>query len=160
MKLILLIILLAFTRFIYAQDVDRPGAHDHHRHHIGLGAGATSIFNENNLVPGIHLHYYYRLTEHSPVSVGLGYESILDDHTHNTLTSLINYEFMEGFSLSAGPGLTFAKEEGKTHTSLSGHLELLYEFRLGEFHLGPMIGLGIDREDSHASVGIHFGFGF
>ncbi|MCW0484772.1 hypothetical protein [Gaoshiqia sediminis] len=157
MKITILTVLLFFGQLVYAQD--HPENHDHHRNHVGFGLGATSIFAENNLAPGLHVHYSYRLSDHSPFSLGVGYEAILDKHTHSTVTGLLGYE-LGRILISAGPGVTFGKEDGETHRSLSGHLELAYEFSVGDFHLGPMAGFGFDREESHASVGVHVGFGF
>jgi len=111
-------------------------------------------------MPNIHLHYLRKTTVHSDWSVGLGYESILGEHAHQTITALVNYELVPRFTINAGPGISFGTEDGHSHVGLSGHVELLYEFTIGGFHLGPMAGFGFDKDDSHASLGLHFGFGF
>jgi hypothetical protein len=162
MKIRLLVLLVLLVQLTFAQDHHHNHDHDHdsHRNHIGLGLGAASLFAENNYAPVVHLHYLYRVAPHSPVSVGLGFESILDDHTHNTLSALVNYELLPRLSIVGGPGITFAEEEEESHRSMSGHVEMIYEFSVGEFHLGPMLGFGFDKEESHASLGIHIGFGF
>lgn len=164
MRLRLLALFLLLFNFAVAQDHDHSHDHNHnldsHRHHLGLGLGAASLFAENEIAPVVHLHYLYRVAPLSPVSIGLGFESILDDHTHNTISALINYELIPRLSIVGGPGITFAKEDGESHTAMSGHAEMIYEFTVGEFHLGPMIGFGFDKEESHASLGVHIGLGF
>ncbi|KOH44748.1 hypothetical protein [Sunxiuqinia dokdonensis] len=164
MKLPLLALFLLLFSFSFAQDHDHDHDHDHshdlHRHHLGLGLGAGSLFAEKEYAPVVHLHYLYRLTQHSPVSIGLGFESILDEHTHNTVSALLNYEILPRLSIVGGPGITLADEDGESHTSMSGHVEMIYEFTVGSFHLGPMLGFGFDKEESHASLGIHIGLGF
>jgi len=164
MKLPLLAFFLLLFSFSFAQnhdhDHDHEHSHDSHRHHLGLGLGAGSLFAEEEYAPVVHLHYLYRLAPKSPVSVGLGFESIIDDHKHNTFLALVNYEIQPRLSINAGPGITFAEEDGESHTAMSGHVELIYEFTVGEFHLGPMLGFGFDNEESHASLGIHIGLGF
>ena len=161
MKLPLIFLLLFIGLLSFANclpDETNDHNHGHRRHHIGAGINAVSFGSENNLATGVHIHYSWQLSRHSPFSLGIGYEAILDEHTHNTATVLLGYEIGH-INISAGPGFTFAKEDGDSHRSLSGHLELMYEFTVGNFHLGPMAGFGFDGEESHISAGIHMGFG-
>ncbi|WP_299580926.1 hypothetical protein [uncultured Sunxiuqinia sp.] len=156
MKIQLLAFILLLSNAALAQEHE----HDHHRHHIGIGVGGSSLLSEYDLALGTHLHYLYRIRPHSPLSVGLGFESVWDEHTHNTITALLNYRILPRLSVNIGPGYSFAKEEDETHKALSGHLEVLYEFTVGEFHIGPMLGFGFEKEESHASLGLHLGLGF
>ncbi|MGQ7868267.1 hypothetical protein [Sunxiuqinia sp. sy24] len=156
MKFRLLAFVLLISNLVFAQEHD----HEHHRHHLGVGVGGASLLAENEQALGTHLHYLYRVAPHSRLSVGLGLESVWGEHTHNTITALLNYNILPRLSVNVGPGYSFAEEEGESHKALSGHLELLYEFSIGEFHLGPMLGFGFEKDESHASLGIHLGFGF
>jgi hypothetical protein len=62
-------------------------------------------------------------------------------------------------SFNAGPGLVFGSHDGETEILPAFHTEAVFEFNLGGIHIGPMAGFGIDKEESHFSVGVHLGFG-
>lgn len=156
MKYLTFIFLLFSSIAIFAQHHD----HDHHLNHLGIGTGITSFISEDHSALGYHIHYMRRFNDHSPLSLGLGYEGIAGDHPHHSISALIGYSPFEGLSIKVGPGLTFVDEDGHNESSLSGHLELMYEFELGDFHLGPMIGYGNDGDESHATIGVHVGLGF
>ncbi len=156
MKYLIFISLFFVFNKLSAQDHN----HDHEVNHLGIGFGVTSFFEEGHSAPGLHLHYMHRLNSHSPFSIGGGYEAILGDHEHHSLTGLLGYSPFDRFSIKVGPGLTFANENEHKEVKFSGHLELMYEFELGDLHLGPMLGFGYDGEETHGAVGIHVGFGF
>jgi hypothetical protein len=40
------------------------------------------------------------------------------------------------------------------------HLETAYEFEVKNFHIGPVAGVAVSRDDFHIGFGIHIGFGF
>jgi hypothetical protein len=56
--------------------------------------------------------------------------------------------------------LVFGKHNGETEIFPAFHTEAAFEFNLGRIHIGPMAGFGIDKEESHFSVGVHVGLGF
>lgn len=138
--------------------------HDHHsdihKNHLGIGGAASYLSNEDIFAPGFHLHYIRQFGHEFKWGIGAGYEAILDEHTHNGLNLLINYRPIHNLSVIAGPGLVFAKHEGKMETQPAFHTEAVFEFDIFGVHVGPMIGFGIDPEDSHFAVGVHVGFGF
>lgn len=134
--------------------------HDPHNYHIGLGMAAAHVNGEQGLAPGVHLHLLRQLGTHKRWGLGLGYEVILDEHRHNGLNMLFNYRPLHFLSLLAGPGMVMAKHEGKTEIKPAFHTEAVFEFNVGGLHVGPMIGYGADREDSHFSIGVHIGLGF
>ena len=61
--------------------------------------------------------------------------------------------------LSLVPGLGFeGGEDGHKHFGM--HAEFLYEFAIKQFHLGPVLEVAYEKDNSHIGMGIHFGFGF
>ena len=46
------------------------------------------------------------------------------------------------------------------HVDPSLHVETVWEFPVGDFHLGPAAEFAIDRHDVHATLGVHLGVGF
>lgn len=139
--------------------------HDHHhddshRYHIGFGTAATYIFGEDILAPGVHVHFIRQLGKQNQWGIGLGYEGVLDEHIHSGINLLMNYRPLPFLILNAGPGIVFGKHEGETEISPAFHTEAVFEFNLAGFHVGPMVGFGVDNEHSHVSVGVHFGIGF
>lgn len=146
------------------EQTDRHKAHDHvhdsHNYHVGIGTAATYLNKEGHLVPGFHLHFIRQLGQHRQWGLGLGFETIVDEHLHNGLNLLLNYRPLSYLSLIAGPGLVFGEHDGETEILPGFHTEAVFEFNLRGLHIGPMIGYGADREDSHFSIGLHIGIGF
>jgi hypothetical protein len=62
-------------------------------------------------------------------------------------------------SFNAGPGVVFENEDGEKEILPALHAESVVEFTIADFHFGPMVGFGINKEHTHFSVGIHLGFG-
>ncbi len=171
-KFFLSILLLSLSIFpAWAQtnvddhDHDQDHSHDHqhtdtHRYHIGFGGAGTYVFGEDMLAPGVHVHFIRQYGKQHKWGIGLGYEGILDEHIHNGLNLLLNYRPLPFLTLNAGPGLVIGKHDGETEISPAFHTEAVFEFNLAGFHVGPMVGYGIDNEHSHVSVGVHIGIGF
>lgn len=133
---------------------------DSHRFHIGFGGAGTYIFGADVLAPGIHVHFIRQMGKHHQWGIGLGYEGIVDEKVHNGLNLLLNYRPVSFLTINTGPGLVIGKHDGEMEVSPAFHTEAVFEFNLAGFHVGPMIGYGIDNEHSHVSVGVHFGIGF
>lgn len=133
---------------------------DAHKNHLGIGAAAAYLTSEKVAAPGFHLHYIRQFGHENRWGIGAGYEAILDEHTHNGLNLLVNYRPVSFISLNAGPGIVFGKHEGKTELNPAFHTEAVFEFDILGVHAGPMIGFGIDPEETHFAVGVHVGFGF
>jgi hypothetical protein len=158
---LLLFIAFGFVSYAFA---DEPRKHDHrhdtHPFHLGFGTAITHIFNEPGIAPGFHLHLIRQFGNELRWGIGLGYEAIADEHLHNGLNLILNLQPVNRFSVNIAPGITLGRHDGKTEILPSGHLEAIYEFDIGKIHLGPMIGYGLDRNDSHVSFGLHIGLGF
>ena len=140
-------------------DHDNHFHADEHKYHIGFGVAATHITGEPGIAPGIHVHFIRQLGSQNRWGLGLGFEGILDEHSHNGLNLLVNYKPLKQLSINAGPGIIFSEHDGEREISPGFHTEIIYEINLGKLHLGPMAGFGIDKEASHFSVGVHVGIG-
>jgi hypothetical protein len=136
--------------------------HDHsneHKHHLGVGFAASHISEKAGLKPGFHIHYLRQIGESEHWAMGLGYESVLTDPSHNSVNFLMNFRPIHMISINAGPGLVFGKHEDEFEVNPAFHTEAVLEFEINKLHIGPLIGYGFDKEDSHFSFGIHLGFG-
>lgn len=163
MCLIIGLNLLVFN--VFGQDVeysdrDHIHVHENHKYHVGIGVSGTHFLEEKGLAPGVHLHAIRQLGLEKNWGLGLGYEVVVEEKLHNTITLMGSYHFFDFLSLTAGPGLVFGIHEGKKELYPAFHMELVSEIERGQFHIGPMIGAGLDKEHSHISFGIHGGFGF
>ncbi len=155
------LILLIWVFFCIANESTQAQEHNHEhsKYHLATGLGATWLFAEEVVMPGIHFHAMRNIDDHGKYSAGLGFETLLDEHAHHTVSFLVGYSPIERLTIEAGPGWTFSKHEGAWENGLSGHLECIYEFEWKGIHLGPMAGVGFDHEETHFSLGLHVGIG-
>ena len=156
-------ILLTFIAFSVSgqhNEEDHHHLHDSHKYHLGFGIAGTYLTGEAGLAPGFHIHFIRQLGEEKHWGIGLGYEAIIEENLHSSLNLLANYHPFDFLSFIAGPGLVFGNHDGETEILPAFHTEAVFEFNLGGIHIGPMLGFGIDREESHFSLGVHVGFGF
>lgn len=156
---LLAVLLLIFIIPVFGQETDIH-EHEHHNYHIGIGFAGTHISGEQGIAPGFHLHFLRQVGESRNWGLGLGFETLKKENLHNSVNFLANYHPFQFLSLNAGPGLVFEKHDNKTEISPAFHTEAVLEFDLNEIHIGPMVGFGFDKEDTHFSLGIHVGFGF
>lgn len=139
---------------------DHDHVHDLHNWHLGFGSALTKIKGEDKLAPGLHFHLIRQIGHERKFGIGLGYEAIVDKHSHNGLNLIFNVVPFDKLSFNISPGLTFTEHDNNAEIKPSGHLEVIYEIDFRKIHIGPMIGYGFDKEDSHFAAGIHVGFGF
>lgn len=133
--------------------------HSHHEHlwEAGVGVGAAYLGIEKDFAPVYHIHVL-RMLGHTHLSAGLGYEQIADEHSHKTLVAILEYRPWEPVALSFAPGMLFSSEGGESPRA-SMHFEISYGWEFGRFHLGPVMGYGLDADDWHSSIGLHFAIG-
>lgn len=144
---------------LFAQDPDHEGHfHDHHSNEIAIAATSVYILGEKEFAPGLHAHYVYNIP-HSKFGFGVGYERIFDDHNHNLLGVIGSYRPVSQWSINLSPGVLY-KEFRASDFEPALHLETAYEFEVRNFHIGPVAGIAISRDDYHIGVGIHIGIGF
>lgn len=145
--------------------VDSPQEdEDHHHHHsnweAGVAVGGVYLINESGFAPGLHMHLLRRLPKWERVSLGLGLESVFDEHTHFNTAIVAKYDLWKGLSVVLSPGLLFLKHETEWDADFSTHFEMLYEFQVGKIHLGPVIEYSYSKHDKHLMLGLHLGIGF
>ena len=157
MKTLHIIILLAFTQTLAAQSPDSSIHSDNHENEIGIANSPVYLLKEKAFAYSLHAHYIRGLKE-TKFGIGIGYERIFDEHKHNTMGIILSYAPLEHLDLSLSPGITFDDNDAKLNFGI--HLEALYEFEVGIFHIGPVAEFAYAVEDYHVSLGLHFGFGF
>ncbi len=156
MKLIILtIILVVFVATLNAQVRDDHVEETAHRHHLGFAGGGVYVLKEKVFAAGVNLHYNYLFhIKNLNLGTGLGFEAILDRHTHYAANINFTYLPIHALSITAAPGLVFTENE----TAFSVHFETDYAFELDKIHLGPTIEVAVAKEDIHLMLGLHLGF--
>jgi hypothetical protein len=165
-KKILLFHFLFLSAIVVAAQHNYTHGHEHdhnhgeaHNYHLGFGVGAAGFLGDNHLDPALHIHFLRKINSKNNLSVGLGYEGIIDDNWHNGFNLLLNYRPVSFLSLNIGPGIVTEKEDDEREFLPALHAESVFEFNVSGVHLGPMIGFGMNKEHKHVSVGLHIGFG-
>ena len=157
MKTLYFIILFAFTQTLASQGPNSSIHSDTHKNEIGIANSPVYVLKEKEFAYDLHAHYIRGLKE-TKFGIGIGYERIFDEHNHNTIGVILSYALLEPLDLSLSPGITFADNDANLNFGI--HLEALYEFEIGIFHIGPVAEFAYAVEDYHVSLGLHFGFGF
>ena len=93
-------------------------------------------------------------------SLGLGFETVIDEHKHFNSALVFKYDVWKGLSAIVSPGILFLKSNNEWDRKFSVHYELLYEFKLKGLHLGPVFDYSYSRNDQHLMLGLHLGFSF
>jgi len=154
--LLALMICASLGRLV-AQEHGHEHDEEEHRNHIGLATGPVYIINEDAFAPGVHLHYTYLYHLGSAqFGTGLGFEAVFDEHTHYSTSLNLSYLPIHNLTFTVAPGIQF----GPNSTEFTTHFEVSYEFILGAIHLGPVLEYAYAKDDAHAMIGVHIGFGF
>lgn len=154
--------MIPFQLFAY---VDNDEHFDHHKHQhgdreFGFSPGTVFLLNEQEVKLGIHSHLLWRIKSIDFLSIGLGVESVFDEHSHISTGFVTKVDIWKGFSALTSPGILFIKEANGWENYLSAHFELLYEFEIQRFHVGPALDFSVSRFDNHVMLGIHLGYSF
>ncbi len=159
-----LYIIISFLVFSCCHGFAQEGAtsdhfdHNHeHSHEISLAVGIVPLPAENQTTVGFHLHYIRGIGESKRFGMGLALETILDEHKHYTASVVAQYRIYKGLSLAYAPGALFLAGKGIKSVQLANHIEVTYEFELGNFHIGPVAEIGIEKSGTHYMGGVHFG---
>lgn len=146
---------------VHKHDHDPVEGDAHHHHNeISVAAGLVPLIAEDELTWGIHLHYIRGIDKKGKVGVGIGLETIIDEHKHYTVSAVLHYRIVKGLIFSLAPGLLILKQDDEFVYQYAQHIELAYEFEVGEFHIGPVVELGLERVGVHYLGGVHFGIDF
>lgn len=148
--------LIILSLVTYSQEHDRRPEieHQHPEVEFGVSNGVVYNFTEKEAAYGIHLHVIKTINKSDKFGLGFGYEAIFDDHRHNAVSFIIAYRPIDQFSLNLSPGISWLSTENDS-AKPSLHLEALYEWEVGIFHIGPLVGVASNFEDFHGSVGLH-----
>ncbi|MDA3928912.1 MAG: hypothetical protein PF541_08115 [Prolixibacteraceae bacterium] len=164
MKYIVLLLTMLLVSFSCFAQFHHHKDHKEHEHYhieskIGIGAATSFVYDmgEQEFAPGFHVHMLRVFNE--KFGAGIGYEGIIGDNYHQTLTAFGKFFLTDFLSVNVGPGLTLPNKE-HNEFSLSAHFELATAFDICDIHVGPMVGYGISTEDSHVSLGLHVGWHF
>lgn len=157
----ILLFCFMFTTFYHAvaqDDHEHDHEHEHHHaHEIGVSASPVYFMKAGELSLATHIHYTYYFPE-TKFGLGLGYERIFDEHKHNFVGAEFSYRLIHPLSFSLSPGVTFEGEH-PDEKAFALHFETVYEFEIGNFHLGPVFEMAWHSEDYHISLGVHLGLG-
>jgi hypothetical protein len=148
---------------LLAQEHEHDHHHSHHDHahpnnEIGLGNYLSYLAGENEFAYGMHIHYL-RYFNASRFGAGMGYEHIFDEHGHRSLTLIGTYRFTSPMILSLAPGILFGNPENPDARFVM-HTEVIYEFEIGPFHLGPALEFATTFKAYHIGIGVHVAYAF
>ena len=151
---------------IFAQHQEHGAhQHDHGSHHyehpqneIGVGNYLSYLAGENEFAYSLHIHYL-RAFKESRFGAGIGYEQIFDEHRHRSLAFIGTFRPVTHLVLSLAPGMLFGTEENPG-IRFALHTELVYEFEIGDFHIGPALEFATTFSEYHISFGVHFAYTF
>jgi hypothetical protein len=158
MKVLYILVLITMAQTLSAQSHDNHVHSDKHKNEVGIANSPIYIIREKEFAYGLHAHYIRSIKE-TRFGIGVGYERVFDDHKHNTIAAVLSFTPIEHLSLSLSPGITF-RDKNASDMQFGLHLETLYEFEIGFFHVGPVAEFAYYVEDYHVSIGVHVGFGF
>ena len=113
MKKILFILLFTpFFSFSQNQHSNDCGFACTHENELAIGLG---IIPSHDFSLGFHAHYVKGIALDNKLGIGLGFETILDEHTHNMYNLMCVYRFgsnINGFlSVAYGAGILMSSEE-------------------------------------------------
>lgn len=151
------ITIIFFSASAKAQHEDHE--HEHKQNELGISNNLVYNSHEKETAYSIHLHFVRSFKNNEKIGYGIGYERIFDEHKHNAVSAIFMYRPFYHFSINIAPGIIWLDTEANS-LKPAMHMEALYEFEIGDFHLGPMVGVGFNTEDFHASVGLHMAIGF
>lgn len=153
------LVLCLFSMNLSAQhhDHDHP-PHEHPLNEIGIGNYLSFLAGEQEFAYSLHIHVL-RFFEGSRIGAGLGYEQIFDEHRHRSLTMLGAFRLSSPLVLTLGPGILFGTQENPGNR-FTMHAELVYEFEIGHFHLGPALDFATTFDEYHIGAGLHVAYAF
>ena len=140
-----------------------------HDNELAIGIG---VLPNHGFSFGFHAHYIKGVALDNKLGLGLGFETILEDHTHNSYNLMCVYRFgskINGFlSVAYGAGILMSSEESHEEheedheeeitSSFAQHVEIVYELNHKQnFCYGPVLDIGLDNNEIHYMIGFHVG---
>lgn len=163
---LMMVLLTVFLSVIYLES--QPAEEDHHGEHhhlneIGISFGIVRMHPESETAPGLHLHAMRRLGDEGVkrfFGIGAGVEIIFSEHTHTGFMGTLGIFPWKKLVIALSPGILMLEEDGEKQRRFSFHGEVMYEFEVGPFDMGPALGFAVAGEDIHLTMGVHIGMGF
>lgn len=166
-KIIFQIVLLLF---VFSSKLTGQTSHTTHNHHhdgfnneLGISVGIVQIENDEDMNINTHIHLMRHLRYDNflkRVALGMGIETIFAEELHVSILGTFSYNLVSSLFIDLAPGLLIASHDGHQQKEFIAHIELIYEFDIGLFGLGPVVGMALSEDDRHYSLGIHLGRGF
>jgi len=132
-----------------------------HKKDPGLEIVFSSLFIYNseseNLDPTTELHITYWTTH--KWAFGVGYSMVFEEDKRigHELAVLVSHKPWSFLTVNMGP--SFSLPNSHIDTKVSAYLEGEFNFELGEFHVGPLIGTLLG-ENVRPFAGMHLGYEF
>jgi hypothetical protein len=157
MRTLFLIILFATSIPLIAQR--HYSEENHHDVKYELGTALTMVYSPHTgeFGPGFHLHGVRFFNP--DFGIGIGYEGAIYHDYHQAMTMFGEFILADFVILDVGPAIIFPNHE-HPHYAVTAHVEAALSFDYKNLHIGPMIGFGIGKEESHYSLGVHIGWHF
>ncbi|MBU1099109.1 MAG: hypothetical protein KKA84_01805 [Bacteroidetes bacterium] len=158
---LLFVFALSLSNILLAQDSDTHHHHDSD-YELGFSFGLNHLVEENETPLSAHIHLLRKLGDENiweRIALGLGYEHIFSEHTHYSVVGTISINPIWHFVFDVSPGVLITEHEGSNESQFVTHIELTYEFEVGEIGIGPVVGYGVSSEDNHYTIGLHIGIG-
>ena len=144
---------------------DQKHDHDHNDHHhvhpkneIGFGNYLSYLAGEQQVAYSLHIHFL-RFFSESRLGAGIGYERIFAGHKHQSFTVVGAYRFASPLVVTLAPGVLLGNQD-HPEARFVLHMEAVYEFEIGNFHLGPALEFATTFDEYHVGLGIHVAFAF
>lgn len=156
----MLFALVSCQNYLNAQSKvhDHEHEHEHAANEFGLGNFLSILVGEQEYAYGLHIHYL-RTIKDSRFGFGIGYEQIYDEHKHRTLGLIGTYRLSQPLILSLSPGILLPTRENHDFR-FALHSEVVYEFEIDRFHLGPTLEFATSFVEFHIGIGLHFAYTF
>ena len=159
MRIFLFIVFLTPLQFIYSQHNSHEDETHSHKFEFGGALGPVFSVHEEAFTGSLHTHVIRNLGHENRFGVGLGFETLFDEHKHINISIPVNYNTGVGLVFTVSPGILW-KNESVWERGPSIHMEALYEFMFEHFHIGPMFEIAMAKSDIHIMLGIHFAIGW
>ena len=142
---------------VYSSYAQAESESHFHKNDLSVAIGLVPLPAEETTTIGFHFHYLKGIAMENRLSIGIGLESIADEHGHYTASVPLQYRIIGGLTGSYAPGLMMRKEDSEILYQFSQHFELGYEVDMGKFHIGPVTEVGVEPTGVHYMGGIHLG---
>ena len=139
------------------QSPSEPDRNSNHRNslfELGISTGAVRVIEGRHTTAGLHAHITRRINPILPFIIGLGYEFIIDEHSHHAFAVVLGYLPIEDLLVSISPGII----NNAGVIKFTSHVEITYGFDIAKnLHLGPLVEYAYSKQDNHITVGLHLG---